>query len=97
MSPASGQYSILYSNKNSWNAQNQEWYYIACTWDGTTQVIYINGLSDNSQSQAYSGGWGGTYIGGVSGTPSYSFNGVIDDVRVYNRALSQGEIQAMIP
>ncbi|MFZ0034086.1 MAG: LamG-like jellyroll fold domain-containing protein [Sedimentisphaerales bacterium] len=90
ISPAGGQYSQLYSNKNSWNAN--EWYHITCTWDGTTQAVYVNGALDKSQGQTYSGGWGTTYIGGVSGTPSYSFNGVIDDVRVYNKALSAEEI-----
>jgi len=95
ITPTPGQYSILHSNKDSWNAN--EWYHIACTWDGTTQAVYVNGFLDKSQPQTYSGGWGATYIGGVSGVPLYSFDGVIDDVRIYNNALSPGEIREIIP
>ena len=52
-------------------------------------------------SSTYTGGVGvpTTYndvIGGAtSANMNYEFNGLIDDVRVYNRALSAAEIQAL--
>ena len=93
ISPSPGHYSFLYSNKNSWNAG--EWYHITCTWDGTTQTIYVNGLPDNSRSQGYQGGWGDFYIGGTPTNSTYTFDGVIDDVRKYNRALSAEEVEEL--
>ncbi len=95
ITPEPGQYSILHSDKDFWNSG--QWYHIACTWNGATQAVYINGFLDKSQPQTYSGGWGATYIGGVSAVPSYSFDGVIDDVRIFNHALSPAEIQQLIP
>jgi parallel beta-helix repeat protein len=85
----------LYSNKNSWKAN--EWYHITCTWAGPTKAIYVNGVLDNSEDHLYinSGVWIITYIGGKSTESSGSFDGVIDDVRIYNRALSAGEIEEL--
>jgi len=91
MSPEPGCYSTLHSNKDSWDAG--EWYHITCTWNGTTQAVYVNGSLDKSQLQTYSGGWGTTYIGGTQGDFSISFNGVIDNVRIFDKALSGEEVE----
>ena len=83
----------LYSNKNFWDAN--EWYYITCTWNGLTQAIYVNGVLDNYQNPMCLGGsgwWFATYVGGEWTEPSISFDGVIDDVRIYDKALSAGEV-----
>jgi hypothetical protein len=79
------------------------WYYVAGVYNAATQRldIYVNGVLDNgvltgtipaSQVDAPVN----VYIGKRT-SPSgggYCFNGIIDDVRIYNRALSQAEIQA---
>ena len=58
--------------------------------------IYVNGVLDNGTlsgtSRRHSKLCVNVNIGRRSG--GYYFNGVIDDVRIYNRALSQAEIQA---
>ena len=75
------------------------WYHVAGVYNASAQTldIYVNGVQDNGTlrgtipaSQINSAV--NVNIGRRSG--GYYFNGVIDDVRIYNRALSQAEIQA---
>ena len=77
------------------------WYHVAGVYDASAQTldIYVNGVLDNGTlrgtipaSQINSAV--NVNIGRRSGGSGYYFNGVIDDVRIYNRALSQAEIQA---
>jgi len=75
------------------------WYHVVFVWDGTTEYFYLNGALDKSlvpplDYQPFNlvtpftiGNW---YPG--TGNP---FAGLIDDVRIYNRALSATEIQAL--
>jgi hypothetical protein len=76
-----------------------KWYHLACTYDGNTMRIYINGEEDNSVSKSgdifvNDSLW---YIGAFNYANDAHFNGLIDDVRIYNHALSPGEIQQLIP
>jgi hypothetical protein len=70
------------------------WTHLCGTYDGSTMKIYRNGVLAGSiaQTGAISASSDGLYIGG---NPYYghNFNGLIDEVRIYNRALSVGEIQ----
>ena len=66
------------------------WYQIAGTFDGSTVKTYVNGVLDRQvsasgilSSTTYAIDLGKT----ADGTNNY-FNGLIDDARVYNRALS---------
>jgi hypothetical protein len=77
-------------------SQNQ-WTQIAATWGTNGMKVYINGslAAENS----YLGGiysLGNLTIGG-SFASSYSFPGLIDDVRIYNRVLSESEIHTLVP
>lgn len=70
------------------------WTHLAATYDGTTQRLYINGVQVGSRAQT------GTLdvsanplrIGGNTVWANEYFQGLIDEVRIYNRALSQTEI-----
>jgi len=71
-----------------------EWYLIALTYDGSTMKLFVNGQLKNQKavsgnlkinSRAFS-------IGSDNGSQKF-FNGSIDDIRIYGKALSQGEIQ----
>jgi len=66
------------------------WNYVVSTYDGTTLNIYINGVLKATKSTAFTFANNGVLeIGkGLDGF----FPGAIDDVRVYNRALSAQEI-----
>ncbi len=71
------------------------WTHLAATYDGVTQQLYVNGTLAGSRPQAgaiaVSGGK--LRIGGNSVWGEY-FTGQIDEVRIYNRALTQAEVQA---
>jgi hypothetical protein len=71
------------------------WYFIACTYDGTNMNFYINGTLRGSTPKAggtMPNGGQGIWIGGNSVWGEY-FKGTIDEVQIYNQALSQSEIQ----
>ena len=72
------------------------WTYMAYTYDGTTLIGYLGGLRKivvsplRQQLQAR-----GTSLRiGVDSVYAQGFKGKIDDVRIYNRALTQAEVQA---
>ncbi|NIF05591.1 T9SS type A sorting domain-containing protein [Chryseobacterium sp. Tr-659] len=68
------------------------WYHVAATYDGTTMKIYINGVLDASKSQTGSVSSNGAFNVGYLYNTSRNFNGKVDEVRVWKRALSQTEI-----
>jgi glucose/arabinose dehydrogenase/PKD repeat protein len=70
------------------------WSHLAATYDGATLRLFVNGTQVNSRAVtgaiAVSGG--PLRIGGNTVWGEY-FAGLIDDVRIYSRALSQSEVQ----
>ncbi len=71
------------------------WYHIALTWEGTNYVVYVDSVEKAS----------GTFTGlsiletyadignnGYSSDRTEAFGGIIDEVRIYNRALNTAEI-----
>jgi PKD repeat protein len=71
------------------------WVHLAATFDGKTQKLYVNGSQVASQAQSGSlqTSDGALRIGGNSSWGEF-FKGKIDEVRIYNRALTVNEIQA---
>ncbi|MFN0131796.1 MAG: LamG domain-containing protein [Phycisphaerales bacterium] len=73
-----------------------QWYHLAATWDGTTVRLYVNGVLDNTPTARAAPIGIDTRvlnIGGRSG--GERFNGIIDDVRLYSRALTAAEVAAL--
>ena len=73
------------------------WVHLAGVYTGTTWILYRNGVqvSNNVEplgSIQVNANWA---IGANGGGDSRFFNGLIDEVRVYNRALSESEIVAV--
>ncbi len=71
------------------------WYHFALTWDGSTKALWIDGTS--SGSSGFSGiefDTNSLMFGAdtLDTAPSATFTGKLDDVRIYNRALSSTEI-----
>jgi len=70
------------------------WAHLAATYDGATMRLYVNGVLVASRAQAGASATSANplQIGGDSIYGQY-FTGMIDEVRIYNRALSVTEIQ----
>jgi hypothetical protein len=71
------------------------WTHLAATHNGTTLQLFVNGVAVSSMPASGSivASTGSLRIGGNQVWGEY-FTGVIDEVRVYSRALSQSEILA---
>jgi hypothetical protein len=76
-----------------------DWVHVAMTFSGGTNgtaIIYINGV--NKVSEAYTPNLSSVYlrIGRIGSDTIYDFNGLIDEVRIYNRALNEAEIRSLM-
>lgn len=78
-----------HSNRTSWDTN---WHHVTITDDGTTLKMYIDSILQAATGDATLANFfatsGNFYIAGTS----EDFNGIIDEVCVYNRALSAAEI-----
>ena len=71
------------------------WSHFAGTYDGTTLRVYLNGtqIASLAATGALANSTGLLSIGGNSGSSIEYFRGLLDEIRIYNRALSASEIQ----
>ncbi len=76
-----------------------KWRHIVFSYDGAVLRVYVNGVLSNSANSTLGVGSPASYstsIGGMGVAPgTYTFNGKIDDVRLYNRALSATEAKQL--
>ncbi len=75
-----------------------KWYTVIYTYDGSTSKFYINGTLSSSKAgtSTYVPSTDDLFIGRLNDALfPYWFNGVMDEVRIYNRALSQEEVTAL--
>ena len=78
-----------------------EWNHIALCWDGSNYQIYLNALKDivvaTGDEKTLAAGDQPVRIGGGApdGAAPFYFKGSIDDIRIYNRALSAAEVKAL--
>ena len=70
-----------------------QWYHFAGTNDGFNLKLYLDGqLKDSATSTGFLGVSSNAYIGFEPVSPLYYY-GLIDDVRIYDRAVSESEFQ----
>ena len=87
-----------YGTEGNINVADGNWHHVAGVYDGSQTYVYVDGQVDNFinatgsiDTNAYN-----ILIGANSEpTPGYMFSGLIDDVCVYNHALSEGDIQLL--
>jgi hypothetical protein len=81
-----------------YNLAANKWYQIVLTWNATDYTVYVNGIQQTS----------GIYTGlttlstyadigntGYRSDSSEAFNGIIDEVRLYNRVLSSNDVSVL--
>lgn len=71
------------------------WQHVAGVWDGSSLYIYIDGILKGTTTGVTGSSFASTTNSVVIGSNSYpeNFTGSIDEVRIWNRALNQCEIQ----
>jgi hypothetical protein len=92
---SSGGIHLVSNTRAQWNSN--AWYFVSITSDASgDRCLYVNGVCENSDNdQQFGQGEGNFYIGARGSYDTDYFLGGIDDVRVYNRALSAQEIQQL--
>ena len=71
------------------------WHHVAYTYDGaSTDVIYVDGTAYTGSMTHQSGATTSAYLGTFSGL-SETLNGGLDDVRIYNAALTASQIKEL--
>lgn len=72
------------------------WTHLTTTYDGTTLKMFVNGVQVSSKAASGSiiTSTGALRFGGNGVWNDEFFNGLIDDIRIYNVALTQSEIQS---
>jgi len=95
-------YSLTLSPAYSASIWNNQWHHVVGVYDGSKVRLYVDGtefqngtICGGSQLASSSGPLyiGGYIDQGYGGT--LNFNGTLDEVRIYNRALSPAEIRAL--
>ena len=73
-----------------------QWVHVAGTWQGSVQLLFVGGDEAAAGEGAATFGRGDLLLGGDGeATTRLAFPGAIDDVRVYDRALEAGEVEAL--
>lgn len=76
-------------------AQIGKWYYIVNSWDGVNARVYVNNVREGGyvlSSATFYNKSADTRIGSSGDSTGYLFNGLVNNVKIYGRALSVSEI-----
>ena len=77
------------------NLQTGQWYHIVATYNGSNGKVYVNGVLKNTFSRSGNiNNENGVRLG-LTGNGEYRFDGTLDDVRVFNRALTAAEVRVL--
>jgi len=71
------------------------WYHVAMTWDGSTINMYLNGSDNDDGSTSCSESVNDStrdFVIGAYGDQSGGFDGLIDEVAIFNKELSAAEV-----
>jgi len=96
VSQSSGTFTNLISSAA---VTTNTWYHIAMSYNGSTLILYVNGVQNSTQSVSYTLPSTTNYltIGGdnSNGTIANFLNGSAEDARIYNRVLSANEVSTI--
>lgn len=91
-----GDGTVTTRNLVATNLARGNWYHIVGTFKNGEQKLYVNGAPIGTNTLAFDIPYSTSplYIGKISTAP-YRLQGVIDEVRIYNRTLSQDEVTTL--
>jgi hypothetical protein len=73
-----------------------QWNHVALVYDGASRTFYVNGVfAGAGNAPAISPDTNPSAIGNVVSNNMASFNGLIDELSIYNRALSSNEVNSI--
>ncbi len=78
--------------------EKEKWYYVTLTYDGAITKFYVNGnlIASKVGSSPVSNNGSALFLGTMNDPLfPYWFKGVMDEVRIYNRALNADEVSAL--
>ena len=80
--------------------ERDKWFHIVGTWDGSQIYIYNNGVQSSTTNGVMTGTPGNTNwnLGGIvtfSGSAGNAFEGSVDEVQIFRRALTQEEVNSL--
>jgi hypothetical protein len=82
-------------NFNGPQLSTNTWHHVAVVYNGSTLTAYLNGAVYGSSVSVVLGSVSGRLDVGAWNTTEDVFSGRIDEVRVFNRALAQSELQSL--
>lgn len=98
----SNKFNIHLGNNSTWAYTNlpssttvvaNTWYQTVWTWNGSSAVMYVNGVAENSlSSTAFSSGSGNITLGQHTPDTSYAWAGNMGSVKIYNIALTADQV-----
>lgn len=82
------------SNPSNTRLEPGQWYHLAATYDGSLYRVYVDGLlaGQSEPGLTLPPGEKTIWLGSYHGGYAYGFNGVMDDVRLYDYARTPAEV-----
>ena len=74
---------------------NGSWHNITATFNGATRSLYVDGALRHTSAMSTPSANADEFVIGARSGSSVAWQGQVDDVRVYNRALSESEIRLL--
>jgi hypothetical protein len=79
------------------NITDGNWHRVGFVWDSSHRTLYVDGVAVAEDTQAnLEGSYDGLYLGGGKAMEVGTYwSGMIDDVRIYNQALTTQQIAVL--
>jgi hypothetical protein len=84
-----------YITSSTIGINTNQWYHIALTRQGNSFIYYLNGSSLSTSSSSVSIPMASTLLTMGQAEGGFFFDGMLDEIQIYSRALSASEIQAI--
>jgi hypothetical protein len=83
----------FYVDNLTGNPADGNWHAVAVTWDGATEILYVDGVNVGSRIPSPPAVQSGNFVVGKT-TADVNFKGWIEDLLIANAALNPAELQA---